>query len=293
MVRVAIQRSVLIALIVLACPKSIVAQTPLPGDDTDPLKLPREILVEALNARTTPLTDVQIPVGTVPWNITFFSLGHGYVIITYALGNTRPFRLQAIFCEETLGGQKSTRFDPTILGPTETAEQFYSSNLTFVMGPTESLPPCMAEGSTYSVKNGWVKRDWETERRDVFLTTSHDRVLRHISNWVRYLAGQGNDPDRAFSFLAVGLRHEAEWLYELSTGTDLQAAVHHLNLLEETVPDSVFEPRPRLSAEEIAQVRRFLSLRLKLREKLAIFAGDSPRLIQRDKDLLNMFNSPQ
>jgi hypothetical protein len=69
--------------------------------------------------------------------------------------------------------------------------------------------------------------------------------------------------------------------------------MHHLNLLEETVPDSVFEPRPRLSAEEIAQVRRFLSLRLKLREKLAIFAGDSPRLIQRDKDLLNMFNSPQ
>jgi hypothetical protein len=290
MVRVVVWRSLLIALLVLASLRSVVAQT---GDNSDSMKLPREMLVAALNARTAALRDVEIPGGTVRWKIAFYSLGHGNVIVTYVLGDTRPFRLEAIICDEVVFGQKSTRFDTTLLGPTETAEEFYDANLTFAMDPKESVPPCMAEGSDYSVQSGWVKHEWDTDRRDVLLATSHDRVLRHMSNWIRYLAGAGNDPDRASHFLAVGLQHEADRLYALATGTDLKEAMLHLNLLEVTVPDALFDPRPSLSPDETAQVVRFLNLRLSMRQKLAIFADDSARLIQRDKDLLNEFNAPQ
>jgi hypothetical protein len=83
---VAIWRSVLIALLVLSPLRSIVAQT---GDNNDPLKLPRDMLVAALNARTAPLRDVKIPGGTVTWKITYYSQGDGNVIITYAFGDTR------------------------------------------------------------------------------------------------------------------------------------------------------------------------------------------------------------
>jgi hypothetical protein len=277
MVRVKIWRLLLIALLVLASLRSVVAQT---GDNSDSMKLPRDMLVAALNARTAPLRDVKIPGGTVTWKITYYSLGHGNVIVTYALGDTRPFRLQAIVCEE-------------VLGPTETAEQFYDANLTFAMDPMESVPPCTAAGSDYSVQSGWVKHAWDTDRRDVFLATSHDRVLRHMSNWIRYHADAGNDPGRAAHFLAVGLQHEADRLYALATGTDLKEAMQHLDLLEVTVPDALFDPRPSLSPDETAQVVRFLKLRLSTRQKLAIFADDSARLIQRDKDLLNEFNASQ
>jgi hypothetical protein len=289
MVRVAISRSLLIALLLLTSLRSVVAQT---GGDSDSLKVPREALIAALNARTAPLRDVEIPGGTVTWNVNVYSLGHGNIIMTYALGDTRPFRLQAIICEEVLGGQKSIRFDTTLLGPTETAEQFYDANLTFAMDPKETVPPCMAAGSNYSFKNGWVKREWETDRRDVFLATSHDRVLHHMSNWIRYLAGKANDTNRASHFLAVALQHEADRLYALATGTDLKEAMQHLALLEVTVPDALFDPRPSLSPNETAQVLRFLNLRLSMRQKLAIFADDSARLIQRDKDLLNEFSAP-
>jgi hypothetical protein len=279
-------RSALISLLALGLPAPAPAQAPAPANLGT---LPEELLIDGLDARLRPLTNFQIPDGSVLSRVTLLKLNRDATIVDYTLASNPPFQVQAIICEETIGRDKQTQVDATILGPTETADEFYDANLAFY--PPNTIPPCMMAGMHASIQNGWVKH--KDGKRDAYLTTSHDRAVRHMANWVQYLAEHRGDRGRAAQFLAVGLAHEADQLRALATGTDLETAMHHLALLEKIIPSSLFDLRLPLGADQSGQVRRFLRLRLQLREKLSSFADDSATLIQRDQTLLRELGSAQ
>ena len=250
----------------------------------DDLTLPNELLTDGLNARTTPLTNFQIPHHFARWDVKLLRLNEDAFIVNYTVGSAPPFQIQAIICSPTIGGESVTRVDATILGPTETADAFYDANLTFAFYPPDTTPPCMVKFMSDDIRTGWVERD--KVRRDAYLTTSHDRAVRHMANWVQYLAENRDDRDRSAEFLASALKHEADRLRDLASGTDLKEAMEHLVLLERTLPASLFDLQLPLTSDQLGQLKRFLQLRLELQQKLATFSSGSDELIQRDQALL-------
>jgi hypothetical protein len=261
-------------------------------DTADDMKLPRELLMDGLNARVKPL-NFSIPAGTAKWDVKLMRLNDDAFFVNYTIGGGAPFQVQAIICNQTVGGTASTRVDATMLGPTETAGEFYDTNLTYAFYPPDVTPPCMLKFMNASIQNGWVKHDWEEAKRDAYFTTSHERAFRHMVNWVQYLVENRGDGRRAAQFLTVALEHEAEQLRPLAAGSNLEDAVHHLALLEQILPGKVLDQPPPLVPEQTAAVGRFLQLRLRLQQKLAVFIANSATLIQRDQALLRKFGVAQ
>jgi hypothetical protein len=288
-------RAALISLLLLALPAPVLAQAPATAADADAdsLKVPRDLLMDALNARIKPLTNFQIPAGTAKWEVRLLRLNDDAFIVDYTIASKPPFQVQAIVCHETLAESKSTRVDATILGPNETADEFYEANLVYAWYPPDLEPPCTVQFMTFSIQNGWVKHDFDNAKRDAYFTTSPERAVRHMANWVGYLAQNRGDRKRAAQFLAAALEHESDELLKLASGSNLEDAVHRLALLEQTLPSTLFDLQLPLTAAQSVQIGRFLQLRLRLRQKLAAFVDNSGALIQRDQALLRRFGVAQ
>jgi len=274
------------SMLVLELPVS--AQAPPHGSDD--LTLSDQVLMDAVNARVKPLS-FQVPAG-MSQEVTILRLNQDAFIFNYAVASMPPFQVQAIVCEETLGGTKSTRTDATILGATETAGEFYDANLTFAYYPPDVTPPCAVGFMLFSERKGWVQHE-DGQQRDARITISPERAVRHLANWVPYLATNRGDRERAAQFLAFALERESDALVKIASDSDAEAAVQRLALLEWIMPSTLFDLKLPLTAAQSAQVGRFLQLRLRLRQKLAAFVDDSAALNLRDQALLRRFGFAQ
>jgi hypothetical protein len=273
------------AFLILALMAPLAVDAQATGDDDD-LTFPREVLTDAINARVKPLSDFSIPADKTEWKVGILRLTEDAFFFDYVIAAGAPFQVQAILCDRQEGERKTAEVDTTILGPTETAGEFYEANLTYAYFPPDQMPPCMLNGMTASVREGTIRHEWDAAERDAHIATSPERAVRHMANWARYLAKHRNDRRRAAQFFAGALQQESDQLLTLAGGIDLDRTVRHLRVLERILPPELFDLQVPLTAAQAAQASRFLQQRLQLRRKVAAIDDGGAALIQRDQALL-------
>jgi hypothetical protein len=260
------------------------------GGDDD-LKLPRDMLVGALNARVQPIQGFTIPGGNAEWHVGIYRLSQEAFFVDYVIAAGAPFQVQAILCDRTKGGEKSIETDSTILGPTETAGEFFDANLTYAYYPPDVTPPCMLMGMSATIRNGVIRHEWETAERKAYFATAPERVVRHMANWSRYLLDHRKDRRRAAQFFAAAMQREADELAKLAQGGDKEETASRLVLLEEIFPPELFDLELPLTSAQAADASRFLQQRLQLRRRVAATDAGAPTLIKRDQALLARYSA--
>lgn len=248
-----------------------------------------EILDFASAVRATPITEPGIPatnwastkIGNrvkAPRDESLLQIGDDALVLTEKLDPQFKFYVQSILCthgpgkvkvkvrtdsllvESTAQGavkETASLWDATLLGTQERAATFYEANSTFrVAGDPVSFPACMPVGMTFSQP---------TRGSQVML--SHDRVLAHMCNWLRFLVQIG-DSKRSTDFLTTILAKHKQVLLEEDSAKDLEHLAADVDLFDRWFPFEEFDGSLEISTEQRAQVRDFLRTTISLRRKL-------------------------
>ncbi len=250
----------------------------------------------AKRTRAMPVTEAGIPIEQVTgqWTETLLKLTDDTYVLTEKLDPQYKFFVQAILCTHGPGKvnarlakewstfekitdvapkQQGTLWDATLLGVRETAATFYEANIAFNKFDM-SFNDCMPVGMLVL-----------QQPRGSQTVTSHNRVLEHMCNWLRFLTFTG-DTRRSADFLSVILSKEKEALLEEDSNEDWRRLAAEIDFFDSTFPFSLFDTNPSLATDTRAQVREFLQTTILLRKKLVLFSPSAAQLISRDEKLL-------
>jgi hypothetical protein len=243
-----------------------------------------EILDMASKGRSTPITEPGIPTEQVngDWRIRFLKLTSDVIVGTYELAPQYKFYVQASIC--ALKDKPAKYFDPTILGEHETAAAFYRANSSFIGSNEIDYVLCEPPGVNLQSK----PRPTDTNQKTV-LMTSEERVLRHMSNWLLFLAEYNSDQRRSSDFLPFILDRYRLLLLATNEDGDKKELVSKIKFYDRTFPFEVFEQNIPLSADGRAQVREFFKTLLFMCNKLKALSPDAATQIPRAERLLKRF----
>lgn len=253
------------------------SQSTLPGFDEMV-----NLLQLALHTRIVPVTNFRASKGT--WHISALKLSGDTLIGTYSPTPQLTFHVQSIHCTDKYLGERD---DATILGPTETAAEFYEANVQFATYRPDDFSPCLLSGMASEMQTGTVTHETTTENADI--VTSHGRAMRHLVNWLRFLNLQNDNPGRAANFFVTILDLEKAELLRLESSDDYERTRGELALFETLFPSSEFFLGASLSGENKGHARDFLTTRIRIRKKLSVFLPEASQSIKRDEALLANF----
>lgn len=277
----------LCVLLSLSLPRPLLAQTPPGTKPMNPEKFNAllELLRYAVRSRLAEITNFKTPDAQVTWRVTSQHITKDVLIAGYSPSPNLVFHVQAIQCHD-LG---KDLIDATILGPTETAADFYDANVQFVFYPPDDYLPCMAPDMKITRQQGNVRHEPETSWTKASIYSSHDRAIRQVYNWFLFLAGQRDDPKRTADFFVTILDKEKAELLRLESTGDHSETAGELNFFETLFPSSTFDGNVPLDQQGRARVRDFLTTRIRIRTKLGVFLPGASERIQRDEALLQKF----
>jgi hypothetical protein len=201
----------------------------------------------------------------------------GLVMRLQAPNNGGVFHLHSLVCDH--GAMPDRVSDAVILGPLESARQFYDDNLSTTLIPSadSDLLRCVREGWRLTTTGG--------------VTKSRTRILSHMDGLLRYFLQYKPDPRRGADLLQVAAAGWREELQALNESKDLNSLSRGLHLIDGDFPFELLE-RARLDDVTRAASRELLNTTLFLRRKLSAFDEKAGAYIERDEALLARLGVP-
>jgi hypothetical protein len=243
-----------------------------------------DVLIAALARRANSITDFQFPQLNTGWSLSLMRMDEDTFILSYTPPSGITFYIQALICS------KKGLVDSTILGPTETASDFYNANVHFLLSNSgdDSMNYVMCGGETHLM--GKISSG-TTSIPGVEYVTSEDRAIRHLSGWLQYFTSEKrNNPQRAADFLVTALDKEKAHLLELESDKSYSELADALNLFDQQFPADGFDRAPSLNADAKAHVRSYFETTIRIREKLKPLIPNADARISKDEALLATFH---
>jgi hypothetical protein len=240
----------------------------------------QQLLDIGFSHRAKPITEPGVPAERVEvngqWQVDVARLSADTVFAVYKFDRKYSFNLQVNLCE--LDGSPIVP-DGTLLGGRETASTFYEGNYLFFLreGETEKFNRCADQ-------TGMRFEADPLSSKGATLYHSHDRVLREMCNWLRFLALDKSDPSRAVDFLAFIVGKHREELLRLDSAGDTRFLRQEISFFDRTFPFEVFDTNLLSGIQTRNRAREFLQTTIALRRKLA---PTVTKQITRDEELLH------
>jgi len=255
----------------LCCATAVAQQ-----NSSDRLDMAFDLLRAALGARIAPL-GFDVPRENIQWDVITKRLNDDAFIFTFRPEHGAEFQLQATLCEVD---KTDVWSDATLLGPKETANEFYENNLKYLLLLKDSdYVRCGAPGTL------WSQVGHINDGRRVY--SSEDRLLKHMSNWMFFLADK-QSPQRAVDFMRAIIVKQREALMEADRKQDYERVATRIQLFDDEFPFRTFE-ESAFAPEDYKMVRDWLQFTLAERKKLKVLAPALARNIGRDEALLGIF----
>jgi hypothetical protein len=255
-----------------------------PAELVDHFGYAGDVLVSALARRVGSITNFQFPQVTVAWNFSILRMDEDTFIMSYTPPSGLTFYVQALVCSK-----KDALIDSTILGPTETASDFYDANLNFLLSNSDD------DSSNYVTCGGEAHllgaiSSQTTEIPGTDYVTSQDRAIRHLCGWVQYFTSEkGKNPQRAADFLVTALDKEKAHLLALESDKSYSELVGALSLFDKQFPADGFDRALLVEPDAKAHVRSYFETTIRIRGKLKPFIPNAEARISKDGALLAMF----
>jgi hypothetical protein len=242
-------------------------------------KLAAQLSEPAFDNRATPVNEPGVPATKVEkqWQIDLLRLTEDSFILTYKAEPEYRFSVQSILCD--LDG-KTKVSDGTLLGSTENAATFYEANYTFYVKDDVEFARCAIPQTQMSITSS------AQNLRQRTLYESHDRALRQMCNWLRFLAKDGRDPVRAADFLIFILARHRQELVSIDSKANLQRLAGEMGFFDRVFPFEIFDASAVLTEAARSRAREFFQTTILLRQKLALLAPKTAEKISRDQALL-------
>ena len=242
----------------------------------------QQLLDIVFSRRAKPITEQGVPTEKPEvngqWQMDVAKLTEDAVFAVYRFQHRFSFNSQINLC--VLDGTPIVP-DGTLLGGGETPSTFYEVNDSFYV--TESV-----EFNRCADQIGMRFEAGPLNPKGVALYHSHDRVLRQMCNWLRFLAMDDSDPNRAVEFLTFILHKQRQVLLDADSGRDLGPLAHEIGFFDRTFPFAVFN-RISLNSDAKNEVREFFQTALVARRKLKAVNSSQAEQISRDEELLRRF----
>lgn len=240
-----------------------------------------EILDHAFRYRSVPVRNFSITNINVGWGVSILNAGQDgssmTVIVTFKPPDHPEFYVQGIICGE---GKDAHLFDTTVLGPTETGADFYQDNIGFFTPDLNSkLISCF---SAALITGSVSKKDTNDPKIGYF--DSPDRAIRHLCYWARFF--RTRDKKRAADFLVTALDQEKILLQEMEAKQKYSELSLNLNLFDKRLPPENLDPSLPLDKGQLAEVRSWLAMTIRMRGKLNPFLPGAAERIAQDEALL-------
>ena len=244
-------------------------------------KLADQLSEPAFQNRATPVTEPGVP-GTrveTQWEIDLLRLTEDSFVLTYKSEPEYRFYVQALLCN--LDGTTKIP-DGTVLGAREKAATFYEANYSFHVKDDVEFARCTIPQTHMSVTGSAL------DPGEKSLYESHDRVLRQMCNWLRFLAKEGGDTPRAADFLTIILARHTQELMSIDSKGDLERLEGEMGFFDRVFPFEIFDDKAVLSDAARRQAREFFQTTILLRRKLALLAPKTAEKSSRDQALLQL-----
>jgi hypothetical protein len=263
-----------------------------PAELADHFGASADVLIAALARRAASITNFEFPRVNAGWGIVIYELDESTYIMTYTPPAAPEFYVQAILCtkeEKLFSKQDDVLIDATLLGPTETASDFYDANLNFLMSNSDhQATDYVLCGGEAHLMGAISSRTTEIPGIDFY--TSEDRAIRHLCAWIEYFESEkGKNPQRAAEFLVTALDKEKAHLLALDSDEKYSELPRALDLFDKQFPADGFDRALSLSPEAKAHVRAFLETTIRIRAKLKPFIPSAEARIAKDQALLAIF----
>jgi hypothetical protein len=250
-----------------------------------------DVLVLALARRAAPITNFEFPQVNAGWDLSILRQDDDTFINSYRPPAGFTFYVQAILCskEDKLFSKEGALIDASILGPTETATDFYDANVNFLMTTSDhAVTNYVMCGGEAHLLGTISSRTTEIPGTDYF--TSEDRAIRHLCAWMEYFSSEKHkNPRRAADFLVTALDKEKAHLLALDSGKSYSELSTALDLFDKQFPADGFDQALSLSPEAKAHVRAYLETTIRIRGKLKPFIPSAEARISIDQARLAMF----
>jgi hypothetical protein len=255
-----------------------------PAELTEHFGITGDVLVDSLQRRAASIKDFQFPLVNVGWSTKIMRLDESTFIFTYSPSEGLEFQVQGIECTK-----KEVFIDYTILGPTESAADFYEANVNFLISKSNGdlLNFVECSGDT-NLLGGFTSRS--TDIPGMEFDTSEDRVMRHLCAWLHYFqSDKGKNPQRAADFLVTLLDKKKARLLALESEKNYQDVVDSLDLFDKQFPVGGFDRSLPLDVDARARIRSYFETTIRLCGKLKPFMPDADTRISKDEALLATF----
>ncbi len=264
-----------------------------PAEVADHFGYSADVLIAALARRAASITNFEFPRLNAGWDISILRLDESTFIMSYTPPAAAKFYVQAILCtkeDKLFAKQDDALMDATILGPTETASDFYDANLNFLMTNSDhQATDYVLCGGEAHLMGAISSRTTEIPGTDFY--TSEDRAIRHLCAWIEYFESEkGENAQRAAEFLVTALDKEKAHLLALDSDKKYSDLPHALDLFDQQFPHDGFDWALSLGPEAKAHVRAFLETTIRIRAKLKPFVPSAEARISKDQALLAMFH---
>lgn len=237
----------------------------------------QEVLDKAIAARVKPHPELKPFHGEWQGSVSVVTVSDRDFVLRMQLpNNSGVFHFHFIICKPD-DATPAWVSDAVILGPLESAPQFYDDNLSTSLYTGSKFARCQTKGSEYTTVDG--------------ITESRTRILSHLGGLLRYFLQYKPNPRRGADLLkvaAIGWRQE---LHARDERRDLRDVSLGLHLIDRAFPFDLLDRTPLDPATRAAS-RELLTTTLFLRRKLSAVDEKAGAFIKRDEELLVQLGPP-
>lgn len=255
--------------------------SPLTGraqSQSSPLSLEEslQILRNAMNSRVAQL-GFDIPREQMDWKVNISKVAEKAAILSFHPERGVDFSVQISLCKLEA---EALITDATILGPKETAAEFYRDNLSFLLFvPEITYVRCLPGGVHLETRN-------LTDGR--ILHTSDERLLIGMSGWLAFLA-RSQDAGRMLDFLRAIISRQRDAIIDADRSKNYGDVAWRIKLLDQSFPFSILDGSEFAPADREA-IHDWLATTLTERNKLKVLEPELAANISRDEKLLARFS---